>query len=94
MQKILALILLGLILWLQYRILYGENSLEKLQVLSIKIEEQQEQNALLAKQNKRLKQEIYWLRNEPEILEEKARENLGLIKKDELFYRIIPLETN
>jgi cell division protein FtsB len=94
MQKLLALILLVLIIWLQYRILYGENGLSKLESLTVKIEEQREQNAQLEKQNILLRKEVHLLRNNPHVLEEKAREHLGLVKKDEVFYRIIPLDSN
>ncbi len=93
MQKLLALILLVLIIWLQYRIFYGENGLSKLELLTVKIEEQRQQNAQLEKQNMLLRQEVHLLRNNPEVLEEKAREHLGLVKKDEVFYRIIPLDS-
>lgn len=93
MQKLLALILLVLIIWLQYRIFYGENGLSKLELLTAKIEEQRQQNVQLEKQNMLLRQEVHLLRNNPEVLEEKAREHLGLVKKDEVFYRIIPLDS-
>jgi cell division protein FtsB len=34
------------------------------------------------------------MRNNPKVLEEKAREHLGLIKKDEIFYRVIPSDND
>lgn len=93
MAKIFAGILIVLILWLQYRVLYGDNGIQKLAILKEKIAQQQKQNTLLEEQNKVLKAEITLLRNNPEVLEEKAREQLGLIKKGEIFYRVIPDET-
>ena len=92
MKKMLAIILVILIVWLQYRAWYGENSLREIDLLITKIENQKVQNELILEQNKSFKKEIALLRNEPSMLEEKARENLGLIKKDEIFYRIIPAE--
>jgi len=92
MAKITAFILVFLILWLQYHVWYGEGSLQKIEQLHKSIADQKTQNEQLKKQNQRLKEEIFLVRNEPKILEEKARENLGLIKKDEIFYRIIPAE--
>ena len=44
------------------------------------------------KENEILRKEILALRTNPQVLEEKARENLGLIKPGETFYRIIPKE--
>lgn len=92
MQKVFAAILMLLIVWLQYRAWYGENSQRNLEVLSEKIASQVKQNQLLVEQNDILRKEIALLRNEPKVLEEKARENLGLVKQGEIFYRIIPAE--
>jgi len=92
MQRFFVIILAVLIAWLQYRAWYGENSMRDIDTLSEKIEEQIKHNDLLAEQNAKLRDEITLLRNEPQVLEEKAREHLGLVKKGEIFYRIIPAE--
>lgn len=68
----------------------GDNGTPKIESLQQKILEQEEQNKLLVKQNKILKDEIQALRNNPAMLEEIAREKLGLIKPNETFFRIIP----
>ncbi|PCI67730.1 MAG: hypothetical protein COB38_09310 [Gammaproteobacteria bacterium] len=101
-NKILTAILVLLIIWLQYQIWYGEhgrneniqNNLEQksIALLQIEIIDQISQNKQLTSQNEKLEKEVWMLRNRPEILEEKAREQIGLIKKDEVFYRIIPKE--
>ena len=90
MARITAFILIFLIFWLQYHAWYGESSIHKVEQLQEKIANQKAQNSQLKQQNQRLKKEIFLVRNEPKILEEKARENLGLIREDEIFYRIIP----
>ncbi len=71
---------------------YRKNSFEQknITLLQLEIAEQIKQNQQLTSQNKKLKKEIWMLRNKSEILEEKAREKLGLIKDGEIFYRIIP----
>lgn len=79
-----------MILFIQYRIWWGEGSYRQIQVLELKIAEQEKQNQQLKRQNELLKREVRALRENPELLEEKARENLGLIKPGETFYRIIP----
>ena len=101
-NKILTAILVLLVFWLQYQIWYGEhgrnenvqNDLEQksIALLQIEIIDQINQNKQLTSQNNKLKMEVWMLRNRPAILEEKAREQLGLIKKNEVFYRIIPKE--
>lgn len=92
MSKIIASILIISILWFQYRIWYGDNGKQKLEQMQIKIAQQKNQNKLLVEQNLQLKTEIKRLRTQPKVLEEKAREQLGLIKDDEIFYRVIPAE--
>jgi len=90
--KILSSLLIILIIALQYRVWHSENGTQKIDHLVIKIELQEKQNESLSEQIESLKKEIVLLRNQPEVLEEKAREQLGLVKKDEVFYRIIPAE--
>ncbi len=46
----------------------------------------QEQNARLERQNKGLQQEIDCIENDPACLEEVARRQFGLLKKDEVVY--------
>ncbi|MBD3379716.1 MAG: hypothetical protein GF408_04555 [Candidatus Omnitrophica bacterium] len=42
---------------------------------------------LLEAHNEELKTELFRMKNEPGYLERKAREKLGVIKKDEIIYR-------
>ena len=100
--KILSAILLVLIFWLQFQIWNiekGQNNsqqfeknLQNISMLQLQINEQIIQNQHLLKRNKALEKEIWLIRNDPATLEEKAREQLGLIKNNEVFYRIIPKE--
>jgi len=94
MAKIISTVLIILILWIQYHIWYGKKGYQKLSSLEIKITEQNEFNNSLREQNTALKHEIDLMRNNPKVLEEKAREHLGLIKKGEVFYRVIPSEND
>ena len=94
MRRFFVIMLLIVIAWLQYRAWFGENSQHEIDLLEEKIANQEKHNQSLSEQNELLRDEIKLVRNEPNILEEKARENLGLIKKNEIFYRIIPAENN
>lgn len=91
-MKIIGLILVVLIVSLQYRIWWGEGSVREINALTLKIQEQADINSQLKKQNDTLANEIQAIRTNPELLEEIAREKLGLIKPNETFYRIIPKE--
>jgi len=93
-MKILAGIFIVLISLIQFRIWWGDGSYREIDQLKQKIEEQKTQNEQLMVQNAQLKKEIDALRNNPQVLEEKSRENLGLIKPGETFYRIVPKQNN
>lgn len=77
---------------MQYSILWGKNGSAEINQLKQKIAEQKVLNDLLKKQNESLKYEVQELITNPNALEDKAREQLGLIKPGETFYRIIPKE--
>jgi len=81
-----------MIIILQYRVWFSDDGVKQIEKITDKIELQNKQNNELNSQIESLKNEIYLLRNEPEVLEEKAREQLGLVKRDEVFYRVIPAE--
>ncbi|MET1254165.1 FtsB family cell division protein [Aliikangiella maris] len=89
-MKIIGLVLIILIAILQYRIWWGEGSYREINQLEQQIAEQTKINSQLKVQNSDLQKEIQALRKNPELLEEIAREKLGLIKPNETFYRIIP----
>ena len=85
MRRFFVIILILVIAWLQYRAWFGENSQHDIELLKEKIENQKAHNQSLSEQNNLLREEIKLVRNEPNILEEKARENLGLVKRMKLF---------
>ncbi|GEA12478.1 hypothetical protein KUL49_28530 [Alteromonas sp. KUL49] len=88
---ILLLTLLGL---LQYRLWFGKNSIPDYAALQDQVAEQAQQNANLVQRNALLKADINDLKIGLEAIEERARNELGLIKQGETFYRILPTETN
>ena len=89
-MKIVGLILIAVIAIIQYQIWLGESGAQEIEKLKNQILEQQNENEALRLQNQVLKDEIEALRHNPALLEELAREQLGLIKPSETFYRIIP----
>ncbi len=91
-MKIVGIIVVILIGWLQYHIWWGESGHFSIKELEQKISQQEKENQLLKQENLRLIKEINALQTNPQVLEEKAREKLGLVKPDEVFLRIIPKE--
>lgn len=83
-------ILFILLVLLQYRLWFGKNSLPDYFSLEQEVVRQQAANAKLKLRNKRLFADTDDLKSGVEAIEERARNELGMIKKDETFYRIIP----
>lgn len=85
------LLLLGIVLLavLQHRLWMGDNSLTEYFQLQHQIAEQTASNSQLQQRNNALKAEITDLRSGTEAIEERARNELGLIKKGETFYRVV-----
>ncbi|GIU43969.1 cell division protein FtsB [Shewanella algidipiscicola] len=74
---------------LQYRLWFGQNSLPESFQLQEQIALQRQSNAKLIERNQVLKEEINDLRRGTEALEERARNELGMVKKGETFFRVV-----
>lgn len=83
-----------LILLLQIRLWTGEGSVPKIYEIEKLIEDQREENKSLKQRNQEKYAQIQNLSNEHESdeIEGRARQNLGLIKKDETFFLIVEKE--
>lgn len=81
--------LLGL---LQYRLWLGKHSIPDYQSLKQEVQQLESRNAKLTQRNNLLKADIEDLRIGLDAIEERARNELGLIKQGETFYRILPVE--
>ncbi len=82
-------LLLVLLLVLQYRLWVGDGSLAEVWDLYQQVEAQKEENHLLRERNQALDAEVKDLKQGLEAIEERAREELGMIRDDEVFYQII-----
>jgi cell division protein FtsB len=87
--RILIGVLLLLFLWLQYRLWVGEGSLAEVHSLRQEIGRQQEELAILKQRNRVLEAEVRDLKNGLEALEERARSELGMIRKGEVFFQVV-----
>lgn len=88
-MRILLTILLVLLALLQYRLWFGSNNLPGNWQLEQKIAQQQQSNAELEQRNEVLRREIDDLTGGLEAVEERARHELGYIKPNEQFFRVI-----
>lgn len=74
---------------MQYRLWYGDGSLQQIEKYQQQLEKLQDLLAIKQQRNKSLEAEVLDLRKGKEALEEIARHDLGLIKKEETFFQII-----
>jgi cell division protein FtsB len=79
--------LLSLLLVLQYRLWIAEGSLAEQHRLEQQVEEQGVLNAELHGRNAVLEREVLELQSGNNGVEQRAREQLGLIRKGEIFYQ-------
>jgi cell division protein FtsB len=92
MRPIITLVLVALLASLQYRLWWGKHSIQDYYRLQKEVDTQILHNAGLEQRNKLLKADIQDLQLGVESIEERARNELGLIKEGETFYRILPAE--
>ncbi|GAA4897555.1 cell division protein FtsB [Ferrimonas pelagia] len=88
-MRIILLVLTFLLCVMQYRLWLGDNSLSEVSRLQQQILRQQEGNAELVERNALLRSEIDDLRVGLDAVEERARHELGMVRPDEQFYRVI-----
>ena len=83
-------VLFTLFFLLQYRLWLGKNSAPDFMILKKEVALQATNNDNLRQRNNLLKADINDLKIGLEAAEERARNELGLIKQGETFYRILP----
>ena len=88
-MKLLFAGLLVLLIILQLTLWFGEGGLAEVRQLRQQIEKQQAENARLSERNAALVAEVKDFKQALGAIEERARNELGMIKKDETFFQII-----
>ena len=88
-MKPLSYILAGLLLALQYPLWIGKGRWMRVWDLDRQRVAQREDNARLKARNDAMDAEVRDLKQGLEALEERARHELGMIRKDEVFYQIV-----
>ena len=88
-MKVVTGILLILLLALQYRLWVGEGSVAEVAHLRAEIAAQRVELERIRERNQALHAEVEDLRKGLEAIEERARSELGMIKKGEIFYQVI-----
>jgi cell division protein FtsB len=91
-MKWLIPILLILFVGLQYRLWVGDGSLANVARLKREIQQQQVENDRLQERNRVLMLEVDALKSGLGSVEERAREDMGMIKEGETFFMVVEPE--
>jgi cell division protein FtsB len=85
----LILFLVVLLVYLQYRLWFGDGGLLELWNIHQDVEAQREENARLRERNEALNAQVLDLKQGLDAIEERAREDMGMVKQGEIFYQTV-----
>lgn len=86
------LALTALLLVLQAKFWFGQGNWRQVQQLRAQLQMQQKENQELLRRNKALAAEVKDLKSGVDAVEERARNEMGMIKSGEVFYRVVDPE--
>jgi cell division protein FtsB len=88
-MRILALVFAVLIIALQWPLWIGKGSWMRVWQLDSQLTQRQVENEKLKERNTALDAEVNDLKNGTEAIEERARNELGMIRGDEVFFQVL-----
>jgi cell division protein FtsB len=88
-MKLLSLAFIALIAFLQYPLWLGKGSWLRVWEIDRQVRTQRETNQKLVLRNTSLDAEVRDLKQGLDAIEERARSELGMIKRDEMFFQIL-----
>jgi cell division protein FtsB len=88
MLRPLNLVLIALLLILQGQLWLGRGSIPNVMRLRQQLQDQKDQNAAAQLANARLEAELHDLKDGLEMVEERARSEVGMVKPNEIFVQI------
>ena len=87
--RLLLVVLVGLLAFLQYRLWMGEGGRRSVAALRQQVDLQARENQGLQQRNDALAAEVEDLKSGEAAVEERARSELGMIRPGETFYRVV-----
>jgi len=87
--KIATYVLLAILVLLQYPLWFGNGGVIAVWRLDREIAAQEQENAQLKDRNRALEADVNDLKQGLAAIEERARMELGMVKKGEVFYQVI-----
>ena len=88
-MKFLVAALVAAIVLLQYRLWVSDEGMREVWHLEQAVEAQRAANAALAERNAQVKAEVADLKHGLTALEERARNDLGMVAANETFYQVV-----
>lgn len=88
-MQILVAILIALLVLCQYLLWIDADSVRQTYTLRISVQAQTDENAILNERNRALEADIKDLKTGLTAIEERARSEMGMIRQDETFYRLL-----
>jgi len=89
-SRVVPALLVVLLIIVHAQLWIGRGSLPSVNEMQRRLSEQAAQNAKAEADNTRLSAEVKDLREGLEMVEEKAREELGMVKPNEIFVQVTP----
>ena len=88
-SRVVAALLIGLLAVVQAQLWLGRGSVGDVAQMQRKLDEQKARNAIAQQANERLAAEVRDLQEGVEMVEEKARSELGMVKPNEIYIQIV-----
>ncbi len=88
-MRLLALLLASLIIAVQWPLWFGKGGWLRVWELNQQVSERKAQNAGLRERNGSLEAEVRDLKTGSDAIEERARNELGMVKPDEVFFQVL-----
>ena len=85
----LILLLLILLAALQYKLWFADGGVQQVKDLHAQVQDQKAKNEELKKQNDQLRAEVKDLKQGSDAADERARNELGMVQKNEQYYQIV-----
>lgn len=88
-MKILSVILAAFLIAIQGQLWFGKGGVTRVVLLESDLAKQQAANKVARARNEQIEAELRDLREGQEMVEEKARSELGMVKPDEIYVQVL-----
>ena len=88
-NKSIIIVMILIIAILQYKLWLSPEGMSHVWQLKHQVQNQETKNQAFTDQNTALEAEVTDLKHGQDAIEERARQDLGMVKQDEVFYRFV-----